>query len=632
MCGICCIFYNNKGFSNDSNELIIEQGRLSNRGPDSSNTVHTCVSNNVSALFSGHVLHLRGKQIVEQPTRDEAGNLLLWNGEIFGGIQVPEEISDTTVLMNKLGECNSDAQILNTLSRISGPWSVIYWQECKHTLWFGRDVFGRRSLLWHLPTQNNSMFALSSVQLNKEDVYTEVPSIGIWKMTPSTADDGCYGFTLFPWQHIVWPGTLVRVKDNPNFQEKVSQGQSVDSDLVHFIIEGETEVSSQMPSLNKALPPRDYSLPDYTTEVTPIQYLQHLLEGSELLQTLSRQLADVLLKAVSTRVFNQHHRPTDSASYIPNVPQQSASNYPECNSEPHGRNMTSCAKVAILFSGGIDSTVIAALVDKCLPSEESIDLINVAFEQKPKQPAQPKKGKPTPVSDSDRWSVPDRLTGYTALSELNPSRAWNFIEVNVTEEELKEARQAHIQGLVYPLQTVLDDSIGCAVWFAARGKGVHGVGPHKGNPVHSTARVILCGMGADEQLVGYSRHRNKFKEGGWAGLIEEIELEVTRISARNLGRDDRIITDHGKESRFPFLDERVVTFLSSLPIHHKADLALPRGIGEKLLLRLCATELGLHQTATLAKRAIQFGSRIAKLENNREKASDICNRLTSLHT
>ena len=36
----------------------------------------------------------------------------------------------------------------------------------------------------------------------------------------------------------------------------------------------------------------------------------------------------------------------------------------------------------------------------------------------------------------------------------------------------------------------------------------------------------------------------------------------------------RIITDHGKESRFPFLDERVVQFLSSLPVHHKVRSSL----------------------------------------------------------
>ena len=32
-------------------------------------------------------------------------------------------------------------------------------------------------------------------------------------------------------------------------------------------------------------------------------------------------------------------------------------------------------------------------------------------------------------------------------------------------------REEHVKHLVYPLETVLDDSIGCAIWFAARGKG-----------------------------------------------------------------------------------------------------------------------------------------------------------------
>jgi len=40
----------------------------------------------------------------------------------------------------------------------------------------------------------------------------------------------------------------------------------------------------------------------------------------------------------------------------------------------------------------------------------------------------------------DKWDVPDRKTGYIALSELNPDRQWNFIEVNVTAQELQVAR------------------------------------------------------------------------------------------------------------------------------------------------------------------------------------------------
>jgi asparagine synthetase B (glutamine-hydrolysing) len=38
-------------------------------------------------------------------------------------------------------------------------------------------------------------------------------------------------------------------------------------------------------------------------------------------------------------------------------------------------------KIAVLFSGGIDSTLIARLLDLTLPKEEQIDLVNLAFRE-----------------------------------------------------------------------------------------------------------------------------------------------------------------------------------------------------------------------------------------------------------
>ena len=49
-------------------------------------------------------------------------------------------------------------------------------------------------------------------------------------------------------------------------------------------------------------------------------------------------------------------------------------------------------------------------------------------------------------------------------------------------------------------------------------------------------------MGADEQLAGYARHRTRFEKEGFIALISEVKMEMKRISERNLGRDDRIIS------------------------------------------------------------------------------------------
>ncbi|XP_044522387.1 asparagine synthetase domain-containing protein 1 [Gracilinanus agilis] len=631
MCGICC-----------SVTLSIERGRddllhknllhnLKRRGPNSSQQVLK-TDTDYHCLFSGHVLHLRGL-LTPQPIEDERGNVFLWNGEIFSGIDVAVEENDTQIMFNHLSSFNNESEILSLFSGVRGPWAFIYYQASSHSVWFGRDYFGRRSLLWHF-SNTGSGFCLASVGTQAAGIvnqWQEVPACGIFRIDlKSSALSKHVVLKLYPWKCISRENII---------EEVVSSLNQISESLPPFVSieinEARLCLKTPVAPLNTRLPQGSFDSHCIHSSSIPatIENLQIFLRDEHIKKQV-HELIHVLSEAVRRRVLCLT-RP--ESLYV---------------NDEFSKASSKKANVAILFSGGIDSMVIASLANRHIPFDEPIDLLNVAFMTKPtghnaltKKSGKPKKhlqtlseenikGLATPTDNvqDQNFNVPDRLTGRAGLKELksiNPLRIWNFVEINVTLEELQRMRQHQISQLVYPLDTVLDDSIGCAVWFASRGIG-YIMKEDEMQLYQSSAKVVLTGLGADEQLAGYSRHRVRFKKHGLEGLNKELEMELDRISSRNLGRDDRVIGDHGKEARFPFLDENVVSFLNSLSILEKADLTLPRGIGEKLILRLAALELGLTASTVLPKRAMQFGSRIAKMENNNEKASEKCSRLQVL--
>ncbi|XP_054418327.1 asparagine synthetase domain-containing protein 1 [Pteronotus mesoamericanus] len=624
MCGICCsVSFSVEHFCKDSKEDLL--CNLKRRGPNSSKQLLKS-DVNYQCLFSGHVLHLRGV-LTAQPVEDERGNVFLWNGEVFSGIKVEAEENDTQVMFNYLSSCKNESDILSLFSEVQGPWSFIYYQASSHHLWFGRDFFGRRSLLWHFSNLGKS-FCLSSVGPQTSEVanqWQEVPASGIFRIDlKSTSISKSVVLKLYPWKYIS--------KENV-IKECVDSLTQISANLPTFVsvVANEAKLFLKEPvvPLNMMLPQASFdSHCSNISNISPTRETLKVFLTDGHMKEIVQQFIDVLSIAVKRRVLclcrDDHLTPSEVLK--------------TCDRK---------ANVGILFSGGIDSMIIATLADRHIPLDEPIDLLNVAFMTKEKtvptsfnnEKKQQKnfeipfeessKNAAAAASSDKQFMVPDRITGRAGLKELqtaNPSRIWNFVEINVSLEELQKLRRTRICHLIQPLDTVLDDSIGCAVWFASRGIGWL-VTQDEVKSYQSSAKVVLTGIGADEQLAGYSRHRVCFQTHGLEGLNKEIKMELGRISSRNLGRDDRVIGDHGKEARFPFLDENVVSFLNSLPVWEKANLTLPRGIGEKLILRLAAMELGLTDSALLPKRAMQFGSRIAKMEKNNEKASDKCGRL-----
>lgn len=295
---------------------------------------------------------------------------------------------------------------------------------------------------------------------------------------------------------------------------------------------------------------------------------------------------------------------------------------------------SSNVKIAVLFSGGLDCTLLARIAHDILPAEETIDLLNVAFEN-PRVVAAAAKG--TAPLSSAYETCPDRMTGRSAFAELQrvcPTRNWRFVAIDIPYVVTVTHRDT-VKRLMRPHNTEMDLSIACALYFASRGQGT-AIDSHriynKPSPYKTPARVLLSGLGADELFAGYARHKMAYNRAGFGALIAEIDLDVSRLGKRNLGRDNRVIAHWGREARFPYLDEDFVAWVVQLPVWEKCGFGVPNpsvpgsiedGIdSEKKALRLLALKLGLTTVAREKKRAIQFGSRTAKMEKGKVKGTD----------
>ncbi|QKX55874.1 uncharacterized protein TRUGW13939_02973 [Talaromyces rugulosus] len=611
MCGIF--------FSLSASEHVLPKEKtvtwLRNRGPDNYH-VHrvqlscgatdpgkvaagAAASETVYLTFVSTVLGLRGDHITSQPLVDpESRSVLCWNGEAWKVFGEAVQGNDTELVFQRLVEASKPSddddhddnnsrvgsasktlvRLTNVINNITGPFSFVFYDGFHQRLFFSRDCLGRRSLLHTLD----------------EDGTIRISSI--------CDDDGA---SSTPFEEVETDG--LHMIDLSRMSKQDSEARL--PYRVEVIPWSHEEDTSTTPSLKNPIPLMNRSLP--TSRPPALTLSSPSIE----------QLENELRRSLETRIRD-----------VPLVATES-----------------NAAKIAVLFSGGLDCTVLARLAHDTLPINEPIDLLNVSFEN-PRVAAalKAKSQKENTKMGSIYENCPDRITGRAGHAELQrvcPGRVWRFVAVDVPFTEFTLHREEVVQ-LMRPHNTEMDLSIACALYFASRGQGTIDSSTEEEKEAYTTtARVLLSGLGADELFAGYGRHGVSFSRSGFPGLIDEIDLDVGRLGKRNLGRDDRVISNWGREARFPYLDEDFVSWATQTPVWQRCGFGTAKRLEEdddaliekdvqksdeeealdpeKKSLRLLALRLGMTQTAREKKRAIQFGSRTAKMESGRTKGTSI---------
>ncbi len=216
-------------------------------------------------------------------------------------------------------------------------------------------------------------------------------------------------------------------------------------------------------------------------------------------------------------------------------------------------------KIGVLFSGGIDSSLIAMLAKK---AGADITLYVAAL-------------------DDPLKKIPHDI----ALARKSADKlGLKLVEIRADSNEVEQA--------IPEVCRLIEDSgvvkVGVALPFYFCARKAHNDG----------LRVLFSGLGAEEVFAGYQRHKQAID------INKECLRGLRRMHERDLYRDDVIAMSCSIEMRLPLLDREVISKGLSI----ESEKKIVSGIG-KMPLRKAAVKLGLpEEIAMKRKKAAQYGS------------------------
>ena len=224
------------------------------------------------------------------------------------------------------------------------------------------------------------------------------------------------------------------------------------------------------------------------------------------------------------------------------------------------RHLMSDVPVGAFLSGGLDSSLICALIARRVPE---LHTFACGFA-----------------------GSPDLAAARVVAAHLGTTHHERVVEPHEVAEALPE--------ILWFLESTDPDLVRSAVptWFVAELAAQH-------------VKVVMTGEGADELYAGYRYHGDLRREV----LAEELHRSITEMHHVNLQRVDRMTMAHGLEARVPFLDLDVLETAAGVPV----DLKLPEGGPEKWVLRQAFADLLPDEVTWRTKSQFDEGSGVGDL-------------------
>ena len=181
------------------------------------------------------------------------------------------------------------------------------------------------------------------------------------------------------------------------------------------------------------------------------------------------------------------------------------------------KRLLSDVPLGAFLSGGLDSSIIAAVARKYMPELHTFSV---------------------GIEGSRDLEAARRVAQH--IHSTHHEYVYTAAEV---VEKLPE--------IIYHLESFDQDLVRSAIptWFCAR-------------MAADEVKVILTGEGADELFAGYTYHKGITNR---EALHSELRRSVTRLHNINLQRVDRMTMRHAIEARVPFLDTEVIEVAQTVP-------------------------------------------------------------------